>query len=415
MLGRRVVITGIGALSPNGNNVSEIWNNVSNGISGLSKIENFELSDTIKSKIGGEIKETSSFFQNIDKSLLRRNDIFIVYSLFASQQAVEDAGLQNLSDEVKDNIGVFIGSGIGGIKSMYANAFPVAEGKKITPFFIPGALINLAVGQVAMKYGFRGPANAFSTACATGNHSIGEAFKHIKFGTCDIILAGGSEASLCPLSIAGFDSMNALCSKYNSEPQKASRPWDSDRDGFVMSDGAATIVLEEYEHAKKRGAKIYAEITGYGLSCDANHITSPDPEGRGASKAMKMALNESKIDAEQIDYINAHGTSTLAGDETELKAVEKIFRDHARKVSISSTKSTTGHLLGAAGALEAVLSIKAIKEGIIPPTINLDNPSQYCKDWNLTPHVAVEKNINWALSNSFGFGGFNACLVFKKI
>lgn len=412
---RRVVVTGIGALSPNGVGVDEIWNNISNGVSGISKIENFELSQNIKCRVAGEIKKTSNFFETIDKGLLRRNDLFIIYSMFASQQAIEDANLQSLSQEEKENIGVFIGSGIGGMPSMYNNSFSVAEGKKISPFFIPGALINLAAGQVAMKNGFKGPANAFSTACATGNHTIGEAFKHVKYGTADIIVAGGTEGAISPLSIAGFDCMNALCSKYNSEPVKASRPWDVDRDGFIMSDGSATLVLEEYEHAKKRGARIYAEITGYGLSCDASHITSPDPEGKGASKAMKMAIKEAKINLNEIQYINAHGTSTPAGDETELKAIENTFGYDARKISISSTKSMTGHLLGAAGALEAVLAIKAIQESVVPPTINLDNPSEYCKDWNLTPHVAVQKNINCALSNSFGFGGFNACLVFKKV
>lgn len=412
---RRVVVTGLGGWTAHGESVNEIFNNVVHGVSAISNIENFAVKDFIKPRIGGEIKLSQSALFEKYKTELRRNDMFIVYGLYATQCAIEDAKLENISEEIKDRTGIIMGSGIGGLQNTQKASEMIFQDQRLTPFFIPSVLVNLLPGQVGIQYGFRGPINAISTACATGTNAVGEAMRLIKDDMCDIVIAGGSEAAVCNLGMAGFAAMKALSSSFNDTPEKASRPWDVARDGFVMSDGAVTLILEEYEHAKKRGAKIYAEVAGYGMSSDGHHITAPDPEGKGAANAFRMAIKTADESVENIDYINAHGTSTGLGDEAELHAIYNVMGDAGKKVHISSTKSTTGHLLGAAGALEAMICVKAIEQGIIPPTINLDNPSEYCQDWNLTPHKKVQKELNVVVSNSFGFGGFNASLCFRKI
>ena len=407
---KRVVVTGLGAISAQGDNVLDIWTKVQNGISGISTIQNFEILNSITVKFGGEIKKSSLLYSHFSASDFRKNDLSILYALYAAEEAIKDSQLHNIQN--KDDIGVFVGSGIGGLGFLEKNLISLQEKGKTSPFLLPGMLINLIGGQIAMKYKYTGVINSFSTACATGTNAIGEAYKYIQSGTSKIIIAGGSEGALTNIGISGFACMNAL-SERNGNPKTASRPWDKDRDGFVISDGAALLVLEEYEHAKARGAKIYAEITGYGISADAHHITSPDPNGRGAGRAMKMALSTAK--QKLPNYINAHGTSTIVGDEVELRAIYNTFGDEAKKINISSTKSTTGHLLGATGALEVIFSVLSIQEGVIPPTVNLDNPSEYAKDWNLTANEKVKKEVTCVLSNSFGFGGYNACLIIEKI
>lgn len=417
---RRVVVTGIGAVTPLGAGVDNIWRRILNGESGAGTIQGFDVSD-LGVKIACEVpigdRESGAF--NPDDHVApkdqRKMDRFIIYGIGAADEAIADAGWTPDSEEELERTGVMIGSGIGGLETI-AEAAMLLRNKgprRVSPFFIPSSLINLASGQVSIKYGYKGPNHAPVTACSTGAHAIGDASRLIGFGDADVMIAGGAEAAVCRLGIAGFAAARALSSDFNDEPTRASRPWDKDRDGFVMGEGAGVVVLEEYEHAKARGAKIYAEIAGYGLSGDAHHITSPPPDGNGGYRAMQSALRNAEMNIEDIDYINAHGTSTPLGDEIELGAVKRLFGDHAYKLSMSSTKSAIGHLLGAAGAVEAIFSVKAIRDGVAPPTLNLENPSDGC-DIDLVPLQAKERTIDAALSNSFGFGGTNASVIFKK-
>ena len=364
--------------------------------------------------------ETSEGYFNADDWVSpkeqRRMDTFIVYALAATEQAVADAGWKPEDEEERLRTGVLIGSGIGGLPEIAKGAALLERGqtRKLSPFFIPAALINLASGHVSIKYGFKGPNHSVVTACATGAHAIGDAARMIMWDDADVMIAGGTEAAICRLGIAGFAAARALSTHFNDTPEKASRPWDKDRDGFVMGEGAGVVVLEELEHAKRRGARIYAEVIGYGMSGDAHHITAPAEDGNGAYRCMQMAFRRAGISPGEVDYINAHGTSTPLGDEIELGAVKRVFGDAAAGISMSSTKSSIGHLLGAAGAAEAIFSIKAIETGMIPPTLNLDNPSEGC-DLDLVPHVAKEREVRAALSNSFGFGGTNASLIFRRL
>lgn len=418
---RRVVVTGLGLVSPLGCGVEVTWQRLIKGESGIGAIQGFDVSD-LPAKVAAQVPfgETSSGAFNADDWVSpkeqRRMDTFIVFALAAAQQAVKDAGWDQASEEERLRTGVMIGSGIGGLQEIAKGAVLIDKGqvRKLSPFFIPAALINLASGHVSIKYGFKGPNHSAVTACATGAHAIGDAARLIMLDDADVMVAGGSEAAICRLGIAGFAAARALSTKFNDTPQKASRPWDKDRDGFVMGEGSGIVVLEEFEHAKKRGAKIYAEIIGYGLSGDAYHITAPSESGDGAYRCMQSAFRHAQIGVDAIDYVNAHGTSTPLGDEIELGAVKRMFGDAAYKLSMSSTKSSVGHLLGAAGAAEAIFSIKAIETGIVPPTLNLDNPSEGC-DLDLVPHTAKERPVTAALSNSFGFGGTNASLIFKKV
>ncbi|HEY5598920.1 MAG TPA: beta-ketoacyl-ACP synthase II, partial [Kiloniellales bacterium] len=346
----------------------------------------------------------------------RRIDLFILYALAAAQQAVEDAEWKPTDEESRERTGVMIGSGIGGLQTIYEGTLTVHERgpRRLSPFFIPAALINLASGHVSIRYGYKGPNHAVVTACSTGAHAIGDAARLIALEDADVMVAGGAEAAVCRLGVAGFAASRALSTKFNDTPERASRPWDRDRDGFVMGEGAGVVVLEELEHAKKRGARIYAEVIGYGMSGDAFHITAPSEDGNGAYRAMSAALQRAKKEPSEIDYINAHGTSTPVGDMIELGAVQRLFGDHARRLSMSSTKSATGHLLGAAGATEAIFSILAINTQIVPPTLNLDQPSPGCDAMDLVPHRAKERPVHVALSNSFGFGGTNVSLVLSS-
>ena len=342
-------------------------------------------------------------------------DRFIHFAIVAAKQAVVDSGYIANTEDQKYRTGVIIGSGIGGLPAIEKTVLQMnAKGiRKISPFFIPQSLINLASGQISIEHGFMGPNHSVVTACASGAHAIGDAMRMIQYGDVDVMVAGGAESAICPSGIGGFAALRALSTSFNDNPSASSRPWDEKRDGFVMGEGAGILILEELEHAKKRGAKIYAELVGYGLSGDAYHITAPEESGRGTTYAMNLALKTANISPQQIDYINAHGTSTPLGDAIELNAVKKVFQEHAYNLCMSSTKSATGHLLGAAGAIEAIFSIQAINNKIVPPTLNLENPSQGC-DLNLVANKAQEKNINFAMSNSFGFGGTNACLIFAK-
>ncbi len=418
---RRVVVTGIGAVTPLGAGVDSIWARILNGESGAGSIHGFDVSD-LAVKIACEVPqgdgESGSF--NADDHVLpkdqRKMDRFIIYGLGAADEAIADAGWTPESSEELERTGVMIGSGIGGLETIAEAAMLLRDKgpRRVSPFFIPSSLINLASGQVSIKYGYKGPNHAPVTACSTGAHAIGDASRLIEFGDADVMIAGGAEAAVCRLGIAGFAAARALSSAFNDEPERASRPWDKDRDGFVMGEGAGVVVLEEYEHAKARDAKIYAEVAGYGLSGDAHHITSPPPDGNGGYRAMESALRNAGMNVDDIDYVNAHGTSTPLGDEIELGAVKRLFGDQAYKLSMSSTKSAIGHLLGAAGAVEAIFSVKAIQDGVAPPTLNLENPSEGC-DIDLVPKQAKERTIDAALSNSFGFGGTNASVIFKKI
>ncbi|MFZ1413418.1 MAG: beta-ketoacyl-ACP synthase II [Defluviicoccus sp.] len=418
---RRVVVTGLGLVSPLGCGVEVTWQRLIKGESGIGAIQGFDVSD-LPAKIAAQVPkgETASGGFNADDWVSpkeqRRMDTFIVFALAAARQAVEDAGWADPGEDECLRTGVMIGSGIGGLPEIAKGAVLIEKGqvRKLSPFFIPAALINLASGHLSIKYGFKGPNHSVVTACATGAHAIGDAARLIMLDDADVMVAGGTEAAICRLGIAGFAAARALSTKFNDTPQKASRPWDKDRDGFVMGEGAGIVVLEEFEHAKKRGARIYAEVIGYGMSGDAYHITAPSESGDGAYRCMQSAFRRAQIGVESIDYINAHGTSTPLGDEIELGAVKRMFGDAAYKLSMSSTKSSIGHLLGAAGAAEAIFSIKAIETGIIPPTLNLDNPSEGC-DLDLVPHTAKERSVGAALSNSFGFGGTNASLIFKKV
>ncbi len=417
---RRVVVTGMGAVSPLGIGVDHIWEQIIAGKSGIRAIERIDVSD-IPAKIGGEIPlgETKDNLFNqadwVDSKEARRLDPFIIYGMAAAQMAIEDSGWEAKTDEDAWRTGVMIGSGIGGLQSIDAGSRVVdANPRRLSPFFIPSALINLVSGQVSIKYGFKGPNSAVVTACSTGTHAIGDASRMIALGDADVMVAGGAEAAICRLGLFGFAQAKALSTNFNDRPSEGSRPWDQDRDGFVMGEGSAVLVLEEYEHAKARGAKIYAEIAGYGMSGDAHHITSPTPDGNGASRCMEAALRSAKLAPDAIDYINAHGTSTPAGDMVEVKAVTRTFGDHASKLSMSSTKSSIGHLLGAAGAIEAMFIVKAVQTNMVPPTLNLRNPSEGSEHMDLVPLKAKERQIDVALSNSFGFGGTNASLIVKK-
>ena len=424
---RRVVITGMGLVTPLANGREASWKKLIAGESGLKTVDLFDTSD-LACKIGGQVPWTTgrgggsaddpdSF--NPEKTMSpkeqRRVDEFILYAMAAADEAIADAGWTPEDYEDKIRTGVLIGSGIGGLKAIADTAVELhLKGpRKVSPFFIPSALINLASGQVSIKYGFKGPNHAVVTACATGAHAIGDSMRLIQWGDADVMVAGGAEASICRIGYAGFIACRAMSTEFNETPTRASRPYDKDRDGFVMGEGAGIVVLEEYEHAKKRGAKIYAEVIGYGLTGDAFHITTPDETGDGGERAMRTALQRSGLHMSEIDYVNAHGTSTPAGDEIEVRAVVRALGDAAAATThLSSTKSAIGHLLGAAGSVEAIFCALAIRDGIIPPTLNLDNPS-FDSPINLTPHKAVKKKIRAALSNSFGFGGTNAALVLK--
>ena len=416
----RVVITGLGLVSSIGNNVSETWDNLITGKSGIRKISSFDVSD-LPCKIAGYISHNEKDEYYVDRSKyletreINRNDRFIQYGLIASKMAVEDAGLMTLDDKSKLRVGVSVGSGIGGLETIYNGSITLNEkgSRKISPFFIPSSLINLTSGQISIKFGFKGPNHSVVTACATGAHSIGDAAEMIKRGAAEIMIAGGSEAAVCKLGVAGFCAARSLSTKYNDQPTKASRPWDKDRDGFVIGEGAGIVVLEDYENAKKRGAKIYAELIGYGMSGDAHHITTPSEDGSGGFRAMSEALKMSSVNPDEINYINAHGTSTLIGDDIELSAIMRLTGGND-KIKISSTKSSIGHLLGAAGSVEAIITILSIKHNIVPATLNLYNPSHNFKV-DLVPHNSIDHKVEIALSNSFGFGGTNAALLFKSI
>lgn len=407
-------------VSPLGGNVDTSWKNILDGKSGASKVSNFQVDD-LACQIACQIPRDPSVegYYNPDDWMepkeQRKVDDFIVYAVAAADQALADSGFKAETHEEQIRAGVLIGSGIGGLQGIEEAAHTLADKgpRRISPFFIPGRLINLAGGYVSIRHGLKGPNHAVVTACSTGAHAIGDASRLIAFGDADVMVAGGTESPVCRLSLAGFAACKALSTSYNDTPEKASRPYDTNRDGFVMGEGAGVVVLEEYEHAKARGAKIYAEVIGYGLSGDAFHITAPSPDGDGAFRCMSAALARAGISAADVDYINAHGTSTMA-DTIELGAVERLVGDAADKVVMSSTKSCTGHLLGAAGAVEAIFSVLAIRDGMVPPTINLDTPSVETKI-DLAAHKAKKMNIDVALSNSFGFGGTNASLVFRKV
>jgi 3-oxoacyl-[acyl-carrier-protein] synthase II len=408
-MNRRVVITGYGAITPLGNDVATFWNNIKNSKSGIKKIE-FEGFEDITTKIGGRIDDFSP--ENyLDKKELSKFDKFVQYAYAAAKQALDQSGL-NVNNEDENRLGVFIGSGIGGIDTVLENHQTLLEkgSRKVSPFMAPMMIINMAVGIVSIKTGFRGTSFSPVSACATGNHAIGEAFLNIRHGYSDAILAGGTEASINPLSFAGFSRMKAM-STNNDSPITASRPFDKTRDGFVMSEGSGILLLEEYEHAKNRGATILGEIIGYGSTTDSYHITSPDYNG--AVRAMKLAIEMANIETTAIDYINAHGTSTPEGDKSETKAIKNVFGEHAYKLKVSSTKSMTGHLFGAAGGVESIITLKSISENFIPATINYEHPDEDC-DLDYVPNNPIKAEVNYAISNGFGFGGHNAVLVFKK-
>jgi len=417
-----VVVTGFGVVSPLGIGTDKTWNNIIASKSGACKIPSdlFDSSD-LKCRVAALVaqeQEEKDYLNNfLNTTKQKRIGKFILYAQVAAAEAVEHAGIENLTDLQKERTGVLIGSGIGGIDFIEENAFTLfTKGpKKISPFFIPGSIINLASGQVSIKYGFTGPNHSVVSACSTGNPAIGDASRIIQQGDADIMVCGGTEGAICKLSIAGFAAARALSTKYNENPTAASRPWDKGRDGFVMGEGAGMLILENHETAKKRGANILAELVGYGLSGDAYHITTPDKSGKGAIKSMQIAINKAGISPDKIGYINAHGTSTPAGDIIEIHALKNVMQEHISSVTISSTKSATGHLLGAAGSLEAILTILAINNGIAPPTLNLENPEESCQGLNLTPKKAQEINTRYGMSNSFGFGGTNSTLIFKKV
>jgi 3-oxoacyl-[acyl-carrier-protein] synthase II len=417
---RRVVVTGLGLVTPLADGVEESWKRLLAGQSGAGPITSFDasaLATTYACEVPRGDGSDGTF--NPDTYMApkdqRKVDDFILFGIAAAQQAVEDSGWMPTEEADLVRTGVLIGSGIGGLKSIAETAVMIKEKgpRRVSPFFIPGALINLISGQVGIRYGFKGPNHSVVTACSTGAHAIGDATRLIKYGNADVMVAGGAEAAICEIGIAGFNACKALSTKRADDPTKASRPYDADRDGFVMGEGAGVVVLEEYEHAKARGAKIYAEVIGYGLSGDAYHITAPSESGEGGERSMRMALDDAGLTPADIDYINAHGTSTMA-DTIELGAVERMMGDAAGKVTMSSTKSATGHLLGAAGAIEAVFSILAIRDQVAPPTINLDNVAVETKV-DLAPNAKRERKINVALSNSFGFGGTNASVLFGKL
>jgi 3-oxoacyl-[acyl-carrier-protein] synthase II len=409
---RKVVVTGLGIISPVGNELSAAWSSITAGRSGIVRISKFDAS-AFTSQIAGEVKDFDPA-KYLPAKEARRFDTFIHYGLAAGIDAIKDAGL-DLDKLDRDMVGVCIGSGIGGLPLIEEthNALLAGGPRKISPFFVPGSIINMISGQLSIMYGLRGPNISVVTACTTANHSIGEAGRLIEYGDADIMIAGGAESTVSALGIGGFCAARALSSR-NDDPAAASRPWDKDRDGFVMGEGAGVLVLEEYEHAKARGARIYCELAGYGMSADANHITAPCEDGAGAVRCMRNALRNAGLNADQVDYVNAHGTSTPLGDIAETVAVKNCFGDHAKKLAVSSTKSMTGHLLGAAGGIEAVFSVLAIRDQIAPPTINLANQDPAC-DLDYVPNTARPMKIDVALSNSFGFGGTNGSLVFRRI
>lgn len=413
---KRVVITGMGIVSPVGTGIEYAWKNIVNGVSGVRKIDTFDASDLASQIAGLPVVGTEPGQYNpdmvVDVREQRKLDKFIVYGLVAADEAMRDAGLIDYEGD-KTRWGVSVGAGIGGLNTIYDNCAELyANGPRhISPFFIPKAIINMAAGNISIKYGLKGPNISVVTACASAAHSIGEAVRLIQHGDADIMVAGGAEGAVGKIGVAGFCAMKALSTR-NDNPTAASRPWDKDRDGFVMAEGAGILILEEYEHAVARGAKIYAEVAGYGLSGDAYHITAPAPNGEGGMRAMQAAIKDAGLQPSDIDYINAHGTSTGLGDMGELNAVKTLFS--GTNACMSSTKSMTGHLLGAAGAVESIFCVMAMRDGIVPPTINLENPEEEVGDFNLVPNKAQQKEVNVALSNSFGFGGTNASLVLKK-
>lgn len=409
---RRIVITGMGMLTSLGHDVESTWQSIIAGKSGVAKIDHFDASD-LSCQICSRVKDFDATRYMPEKEA-RKRDYFIQYGMAAAIQAIEDSGLQ-VTEANAHRIGLAIGSGIGGLPSIEKHHQTLLESgpRRISPFFIPGALINMVAGNLSIQYGMKGPNIALVSACTTGTHNIGLAARSIEHGDADVMIAGASEMATTKLGITGFAAMRALSTR-NDAPEKASRPWDKDRDGFVLGDGAGVLVLEEYEFAKARGAKIYAELIGFGMGADAHHMTSPDPEGKGGAASMNMAMADAGIQPQAVDYINAHGTSTPAGDELEVMGIKRSFGEHAAKLAVSSTKSMTGHLLGAAGAVEAIFCILAMRDQIAPPTINLDNPGAGC-DLNFVPHKAQKMLINVALSNSFGFGGTNGTLIFSKI
>ncbi|RMB08581.1 beta-ketoacyl-ACP synthase II [Eilatimonas milleporae] len=417
---RRVVVTGMGMVSPLGDGIDTTWERLVNGESGADTIAKFDASE-FPCTIGCEVKfgdGTDGTFNPekwITEKERRRVDDFIVFALAAAGQAVEDAGWTDPGEEACERTGVLIGAGIGGLSWIADTSVLLEERgrKRVSPHFIAGSIINLASGQVSIKYGYKGPNHAVVTACATGTHAIGDAARMIALEDADVMIAGGAEASICRIGLAGFSQARALSTGFNDTPKAASRPWDQGRDGFVMGEGAGVVVLEELEHAKARGAKIYAEIVGYGMSGDAHHVTAPDPKGGGAFRAMQAAMKRARMNPEDLGYINAHGTSTPLGDEIEFAAVKRLLGDAAGQVSMSSTKSAIGHLLGAAGAVEAIFAIQSVRTGVVPPTLNLDNPAESCTGIDLVPHKARERTVRAALSNSFGFGGTNATLVVR--
>ncbi len=410
---RRVVVTGVGVVSPLGTGNSKNWDALVSGRSGIGLISRFDASG-MPVKIAGEVLDFDPE-QFIDKKEIKKMDLFIQYSLAAAQFAMEDSGFK-ITEENAERVGVLVGAGLGGLPTIEKYHSALMEGgyKKITPFFIPMLIINLAPGHISIKYGAKGPNISSVSACATGTHSIGDAYHIIARGDADAMIAGGTESTITPLGVGGFSVMKALSDSRNDEPQRASRPFDKNRDGFVMGEGAGIVILEEYEAAKARGAKIYAEIAGYGLTGDAYHMTAPAAGGEGAARCMKMALNNAGVDPEQVDYINAHGTSTPFNDLNESLAIKSVFGDHAYKLMVSSTKSMTGHLLGAAGGIEAVYCCMAMDQGVVPPTINYEEPDPEC-DLDYVPNTARTAEIRYAMSNSLGFGGTNATLLFRKI
>ncbi|MCB2081628.1 MAG: beta-ketoacyl-ACP synthase II [Rickettsiales bacterium] len=418
---RRVVITGLGLVTPLGCGISHVWQQLIAGKSGIGRITRFDTTDFV-CQIAGEVPRGDAEGDfNADTWIApkeqKKMDLFIQYGIAAAVQAVEDAGWTPEDESEQDRTGVLIGSGIGGLPLIEETVLTMKEKgpKRVSPFFIPASLINLTSGHVSMRYGFRGPNHSVVTACSTGAHAIGDATRLIQHGDADVMIAGSSEGALSPVGVAGFAAARALCTSYNDRPTEGSRPWDKNRDGFVMGEGAGVVVLEEYEHAKKRGAKIYAEVAGYGLSGDAYHITSPHPEGRGGKAAMRAALKNAEMNPEEIDYINAHGTSTPMGDMIELNAVKSVFGDAAMKLSMSSTKSAIAHLLGGAGSVEAIFCVLAMQHGVVPPTLNLHDPDEGSEGIDLVPLKSKERPVRAALSNSFGFGGTNASLILKQV
>lgn len=422
---RRVVVTGMGMVTPLGMGVDHNWAAITAGKSGIRKIDHFDLTD-IPSHIAGVIPRTDdanptggAFNVNLymEPKEQRKTDVFITLAMAAAVEAVEDSGWKAESEEEQDRTGVLIGSGIGGLTTTHDATLTLAERgpRRLSPFTIPAQLINLASGLVSIRYHFRGPNHSVVTACATGTHAIGDAARLIAFDDADVMVAGGAEAAVTRLGVGSFAAARALSTGYNDRPAEASRPFDEGRDGFVIAEGAGVVVLEEYEHAKKRGAKIYGEIVGYGMSGDAHHITSPAEDGNGGYRAMQAALKRARLNPEDIDYINAHGTSTPVGDGIECTAVKRLFANALNKISMSSTKSAIGHLLGAAGAVEAIYCLKALQDGVMPPTLNLENVSEVCQGIDLVPLVAKQKKLRTVLSNSFGFGGTNATLIAKAV